>query len=100
MNDILLLKLGEIILKGLNRRRFEQRLLSNIRWRLSRIGSFRVYLLQSTVYVEGQDPAELEYLFNFITYGAYRVVCVWLNKDDREAPQQIARQMLRFIQME
>ena len=44
MNDIILLKLGEIILKGLNRRRFEQRLLSNIRWRLGRIGSFRVYL--------------------------------------------------------
>ena len=51
-------------------------------------------------YGDKQDPAELEYLFNFITYGAYRVVCVWLNKDDREAPQQIARQMIRFIQME
>ena len=63
MNDIILLKLGEIILKGLNRRRFEQRLLSNIRWRLGRIGRFRVYLLQSTVYVEGQDPDELDAAF-------------------------------------
>ena len=46
-----------------------------------------------------QNPAELEYLFNFITYGAYRVICVWLNKDNREPPQHIARQMIRFIQM-
>ena len=60
MNDILLLKLGEIILKGLNRRRFEQRLLSNIRWRLSRLGSYRVYLLQSTIYVEAQEGADLD----------------------------------------
>lgn len=50
-------------------------------------------------YGDKQDPAELEYLFNFITYGAYRVICVWLNKDDRETPQQIAQQMIRFIQM-
>ncbi|MBQ7184601.1 MAG: TetR/AcrR family transcriptional regulator [Clostridia bacterium] len=47
-----------------------------------------------------KDAAELEYLFNFITYGAYRVVCVWLNKEDREPPRQIARQMIRLIQME
>ncbi len=50
-------------------------------------------------YSDKQDPAELEYLFNFITYGAYRVICVWLNKDDRETPQHIAQQMIRFIQM-
>ncbi len=60
MNDILLLKLGEIILKGLNRRCFEQRLLSNIRWRLSKLGSYRVYLLQSTIYVEAQEGADLD----------------------------------------
>ena len=59
MNDIILLKVGEIILKGLNRRRFEQKLLGNIRWRLSRIGKFRVYILQSAIYVEGEDGADI-----------------------------------------
>ena len=39
MNDIILLKLGEIVLKGLNRRRFEAKLLGNVRWRLRRFGS-------------------------------------------------------------
>ena len=33
---------------------------------------------------------ELEYLYNFMTYGAYRVVNVWLNKRERESPHEIA----------
>ena len=43
MNEILLLKLGEVVLKGLNRRSFEDKLTSNIRRRLVHYGSFRVY---------------------------------------------------------
>ena len=35
MNDIILLKLGEIVLKGLNRKSFEQKLIGNIRRRLA-----------------------------------------------------------------
>jgi thiamine biosynthesis protein ThiI len=52
MNDILLLKQGEIVLKGMNRKYFEQKLIGNINRRLSRIGSFRVYSVQSTIYAE------------------------------------------------
>ncbi len=52
MNDILLLKQGEIVLKGMNRKYFEQKLISNINRRLSRIGKFRVYSVQSTIYAE------------------------------------------------
>ncbi|MCI8538617.1 MAG: tRNA 4-thiouridine(8) synthase ThiI [Oscillospiraceae bacterium] len=53
MNDeIILLKLGELVLKGLNRRRFEDKLLSNVRWRVAPFGKFKVYSKQSTVYVE------------------------------------------------
>lgn len=55
MQDMILLKQGEIVLKGLNRRRFEQRLVSNIAQRLQPYGSFQVYTLQSTVYVEPQS---------------------------------------------
>ncbi|MBQ6721332.1 MAG: TetR family transcriptional regulator C-terminal domain-containing protein [Clostridia bacterium] len=47
-----------------------------------------------------KDAAELEYIFNFITYGAYRVICIWLNKEQRESPREIARQLIRLIQME
>ena len=56
-NDILLLKLGEIVLKGLNRRSFEQKLIANINRRLAGIGRFKVYCMQSTIYVEPLDEA-------------------------------------------
>ena len=55
MNDILLLKQGEIVLKGMNRKYFEQKLISNISRRLSRLGKFRIYSVQSTIYAEPQS---------------------------------------------
>ena len=49
MNEMILLKLGEVVLKGLNRRSFEDKLTANVRRRLQHYGSFRVYSKQSTV---------------------------------------------------
>ena len=60
MNDLILLKLGEIVLKGLNRKTFERKLLSNLAFRLSSIGNYQVSCLQSTVYVEPKDDAAAE----------------------------------------
>ena len=57
MNEIILLKLGEIVLKGLNRRSFEDKLLSNVRRRLQYCGKFKVTSKQSTVYVEPQEDS-------------------------------------------
>ena len=54
MNEIVLLKLGEVVLKGLNRRSFEDKLMANIRRRIQHFGAFRVYSKQSTIYVEPQ----------------------------------------------
>lgn len=55
MNEIFLLKLGEIVLKGSNKRQFENRLRQNVRRRLKTYGNFDVYIMQSTVYVEPED---------------------------------------------
>ena len=55
MQEVILVKLGEIVLKGLNRRVFEDRLLKNIRRRVQRAGNFDVYSMQSTVYVVPKD---------------------------------------------
>ena len=57
MNEIFLLKLGEVVLKGLNRFAFENKLKSNIARRMRPYGSFQVYIAQCTVYVEpnGED---------------------------------------------
>ncbi len=57
MNELLLLKLGEMVLKGLNRRSFEDKLLSNLRRRLTGCGPFHIRSAQSTVYVEPDTPA-------------------------------------------
>lgn len=56
MNEMFLLKLGEIVLKGLNRFSFENKLKSNVARRMKHYGSFNVYIIQSTVYVEPQSP--------------------------------------------
>ena len=64
MQDLILLKLGEIVLKGLNRRSFEQKLMGNIRRRLVGLGKFKVTCLQSTVYVEAEsEDADLDAAF-------------------------------------
>ena len=55
MNEIFLLKMGEIVLKGLNRSTFEGRLHSNLTRRLRPYGKFKIRLLQSTVYVEPEE---------------------------------------------
>jgi len=55
MNDMILLKQGEMILKGLNRKAFEMKLMANVRRKLRDLGEFRVYAVQSTVYVEPQS---------------------------------------------
>ena len=53
--EVILLKLGEIALKGLNRKAFEDVLLKNIRRRLGKAGEFTVASRQSTIYVEPAD---------------------------------------------
>ena len=55
MKEMFLLKLGEIVLKGANRRTFEDVLKKNVRRRMAGFGSFKVYIMQSTVYVEPLD---------------------------------------------
>ncbi len=55
MKEIFLMKLGEIVLKGANKRQFEARLRQNVRRRMKNFGNFDVYIMQSTVYVEPMD---------------------------------------------
>ena len=51
MREIILVKYGEMALKGLNRSSFEDVLLRNIRYRLKKIGKFSYSKAQSTIYV-------------------------------------------------
>lgn len=55
MNEIILLKNGEIALKGLNRSVFEDKLINNARRRLTDLGKFGFRKAQSTIYVEPKE---------------------------------------------
>ncbi len=59
MQEIILCKLGEVVLKGLNRHSFEMKLMSNIRRRTQKFGKFRIYSRQSTIYVEPVGQCDL-----------------------------------------
>ncbi|MBS5737266.1 MAG: tRNA 4-thiouridine(8) synthase ThiI [Clostridiales bacterium] len=55
MKEIVMLKYGEIILKGQNRYRFEEILIKNIKNALKSFGRIKVFSAQSTVYVDFLD---------------------------------------------
>ena len=62
--EILLCKYGEIVLKGANRKYFEDALCREIRHRAAAYGSFEVYRAQSTIYIEPKDDlADIDGMF-------------------------------------
>lgn len=59
MREILLLKLGEIVLKGLNRRTFEERLMVNVRAALKCAGDFTMQKGQSTLLITPEENFDM-----------------------------------------
>ena len=57
MKEIILIKDGELALKGLNRATFEDMLVKNIRRRLNRFGKFEYKKSQSTITIEPKDES-------------------------------------------
>ena len=55
MNEVILVKYGEMALKGLNKRTFEDMLTKNIKRRLRPLGSFTLTRAQSTLYITPDD---------------------------------------------
>ena len=55
IQEVILCKFGEVVLKGANRQTFESQLIKELRRRASPHGSFKIYFKQSTVYVEPLD---------------------------------------------
>ncbi len=50
--EILILKEGEVALKGLNRRSFEETMVKTLKYRLSPLGKFDIRVSQSMLYIE------------------------------------------------
>lgn len=55
IQEVILCKFGEVVLKGANRQNFESSLVKELRRRASPHGVFKIYFKQSTVYIEPQD---------------------------------------------
>lgn len=59
--EVIMIKNGEIALKGLNRKSFEDVLVKNIKWRLKTLGKFSLTRAQSTMYIEpSEDGIDFE----------------------------------------
>lgn len=60
MKEIILAKTGELILKGGNRRRFQDILKGNMSRALKSIGAFKIYDQQATIYVEPENENDID----------------------------------------
>lgn len=65
MREILLCKYGEIVLKGANRKYFEDLLCREMKKRVAGYGDFDVYRAQSTIYIEPKnEDSDIDGAFN------------------------------------
>lgn len=58
MDRVLSVSLGEVVLKGLNRKYFEDKLIKNIRRALEGLGDILIYKEQGKIYIEGLEGNE------------------------------------------
>ena len=67
MKQLVLIKYGEIILKGLNRPYFEEALVKNIKSALPDDFEGRVHRAQATIYVEPENPDSIDEIIHRLT---------------------------------
>lgn len=94
---MILLKLGELVLKGLNRRSFEDKLQANLHRRLNGYGRFRVYTRQSATYVEPmEDDCDVAGAYEAVkkVFGVVGVSLARPCEKDKDAILAAAREFL------
>lgn len=87
MKKIILVRYGEIILKGLNRPVFEDKLIGNIKNAVLKAGNARVFKSQGRIYIEPQvEEYDFDYVLNKLTkiFGVVSVSPVWKIDTDYE----------------
>lgn len=67
MNEIILAKTGELILKGGNRRRFQDMLKGNMSRALKAVGPFKIYDHQATIYVEPENGNDIDAMLSALS---------------------------------
>ncbi len=102
MKEIILIKDGELALKGLNRSTFEDMLVKNIRWRIKPFGSFQFKKSQSTVTVTPLDDNadlnaaadEISRVFGIAGYSRAAALEKDMNKILEIAPVYLKNQLM------
>lgn len=101
MKEILLCKCGEIVLKGANRRFFEETLCKNIRFRARHFGRFEVTSTQSTVVIEPlEESADMDGLFEAVSrvFGIVGISrCAVCEKDMDSIAHTVREYVLPFL---
>lgn len=98
MKDVILARLGEIALKGLNRGKFEQRLMSNLARRLRRIGTFQIMQKESRIWiVPQQEDVDLEEALD-ITCHVFGIVSASLVKRFEVSEASLLPSAKKFIE--
>lgn len=102
MKEIILVKMGELVLKGLNRRQFEDKLIKNIKKTLRHLGEFEIKNAQSTITIIPQDEfidlddvcEQVRKIFGIVTYSR-AAVCPEKTLDSilETAPEYLAEQL-------
>lgn len=102
MKEIILVKIGEIVLKGLNRRQFEDKLIKNIKKTLKHLGEFEIRNAQSTITIIPEDDfidlddvcEQVRKIFGIVTYSR-AAVCPEKTLDSilDTAPKYLAEQL-------
>ncbi|MDQ2085990.1 tRNA uracil 4-sulfurtransferase ThiI [Herbivorax sp. ANBcel31] len=102
MEKVILIRYGEIMLKGLNRPLFEKKLIKNIKKAIHNLGKASVKKSQARIYVE---PIEEDYDFdeciNLLTkvFGIVSVSVVWkINSDFDEIKENALKMVTELVE--
>lgn len=92
----ILLKYGELILKGDNRNYFETVLLRQIKNRLGKLGTFSVTSAQSTIFVETEDDFLLDEAKDILkkVFGIVSLSVAWKTEKDMDAILSVVREKI------
>ena len=102
MKEILLCKYGEIVLKGANRRYFEDTLLKTIRFRGKHFGKFEVNRSQSTIVIEPMtEDSDIDGMFETVSkvFGIVGISrCAVCEKDMDSISQMVREYVPQFLE--
>lgn len=96
LQQLILVKYGEIILKGLNRPIFEEALIKNMKAALPESFKGKIHSAQATIYVEPDDPEMIDETINRLTkvFGITSITRAFVLPKDIEAMKKGAAEAL------